>query len=284
MRKTKNLKFKRILPIALILFFFTCVFAFGSDRVEVPLTNPAKPALVKVSIMKGSIFVKGTSGKQVIVEAKVLPKKKGEFEEEKKEVDKKAKGMKLIKTSGTGLEVEEENNVVKVRTMSMGNGVEVVIHVPYSTSLNIRANMGDVVEVTNVSGDLEANNMTGPVKMTGVGGSVVAHSMTGAVTVVFDKINLTKPMSFSSMSGDIDVTFPKNLKANVKMNTAQGEIYSDFNIQVTPGPGKVIKKKKEKNGKFKVVFDRTQYGTINGGGEEISFKTMTGSIYIRAKK
>ena len=144
--------------------------------------------------------------------------------------------------------------------------------------------MGEVVEVKNVTGDLEVNNLTGSIKMTGVGGSVVAHSMSGDVTVIFDKIDLSKPMSFSSMSGDIDVTFPKNLKANVKMNTSGGDIYSDFNIRIKPGPGKVIRKSKEKDGKFKVIFDKTQYGTINGGGEEISFKTMTGSIYIRAKK
>jgi hypothetical protein len=41
-----------------------------ADRVTVPLTNPAKPAFVEVSVLSGSIRVTGYEGKEVIVEAK----------------------------------------------------------------------------------------------------------------------------------------------------------------------------------------------------------------------
>jgi hypothetical protein len=41
-----------------------------ADRVTVPLTNPAKPAFVEVSVLSGSIKVTGYEGKEVIVEAK----------------------------------------------------------------------------------------------------------------------------------------------------------------------------------------------------------------------
>ncbi len=44
------------------------------DRVTVPLTNPAKPALVKVDLLMGSIKVTGYEGKEVIVEATVREK------------------------------------------------------------------------------------------------------------------------------------------------------------------------------------------------------------------
>jgi hypothetical protein len=36
-------------------------------------------------------------------------------------------------------------------------------------------------------------------------------------------------------------------------------------------------------GKFRVQFDRTMYGTINGGGVEASFNTLNGKILIRKK-
>ena len=44
------------------------------DRVTVPLTNPAKPALVKVDLLMGSIKVMGYEGKEVIVESTVREK------------------------------------------------------------------------------------------------------------------------------------------------------------------------------------------------------------------
>jgi hypothetical protein len=37
------------------------------------------------------------------------------------------------------------------------------------------------------------------------------------------------------------------------------------------------------NAKFEVKFDRTTYGTINGGGVEASFSTLNGRIVIRKK-
>ena len=41
------------------------------DRAVVPLTDPSKPAKLEVSIMRGSITVKGYQGKEIIVEARV---------------------------------------------------------------------------------------------------------------------------------------------------------------------------------------------------------------------
>jgi hypothetical protein len=38
-----------------------------------------------------------------------------------------------------------------------------------------------------------------------------------------------------------------------------------------------------KGGPFKVEFDRTIYGTINGGGTEANFRSMNGRILIRKK-
>lgn len=278
MRKTKNLRVKMLVRAGLILLFFTSVMVYAVDRVEVPLTNPSKPALVKVNILRGSIFVMGTAGKQVIVESTSREQKKAEV------TDEKAKGMKLIRSSLTGLEVEEEENVVSVRTSAWSGAVDLTIQVPYSTALNLKTLNDGKIKVEKVSGELEVNNLNGPITMDNVSGTVVAHTLNGGVTVTFDKINLDKPMSFSTLNGEIDVTFPKNLKANVKMKTSYGDIYSDFEITMKQGPAKVVKKSKEEGGKFKVSFDKTQYGVINGGGEEFNFKTLHGNIYIRAKK
>ena len=90
-------------------------------------------------------------------------------------------------------------------------------------------------------------------------------------------------MSFTTLNGDIDVTLPKNAKFNLKMKSQQGEIFSDFKLKMQPAPAPVKKPVKQK-GKYMVKFDKTIYALLNGGGEEVYFKTFHGDIYIRAKK
>ena len=58
------------------------------------------------------------------------------------------------------------------------------------------------------------------------------HALNGKVLVTLDKVTADKPMSFSSLNGDIDVTLPADMKARVKLKTDNGEVYSDFDIKV----------------------------------------------------
>src|SRR4030042_2000714 len=73
---------KRIANIVVlaILVAGTCGWAMSQtkeeppDRAVVPLSNPAKPAKIEVSVIRGSITVKAYEGKEVIVEARVREK------------------------------------------------------------------------------------------------------------------------------------------------------------------------------------------------------------------
>jgi DUF4097 and DUF4098 domain-containing protein YvlB len=105
------------------------------------------------------------------------------------------------------------------------------------------------------------------------------------VLVTFDKVAPEKAMSFSTMNGDIDVTFPTNIKANVEMKTNNGEIYTDYDIKLQEKPRKVVEKNTgRKGGKYQIKIEKTLYGTINGGGPEIQFTSFNGDILIRKAK
>ena len=67
----------------------------------------------------------------------------------------------------------------------------------------------------DIEGDIEANNLNGRVTLKNVSGTVNAHSLNGEVTAVLDSVDPSKPLSFSTMNGDIDVTLPSDLKAKV---------------------------------------------------------------------
>lgn len=254
-----------------------------TDRATVPFSDPSKPGFIEASVYNGSVIVRGYEGKEVIIEAKI--REKLVSEEKEKEENEKARGMRRISgSSGTGLEVEEEDNVMDISVSSMKQTVDLTLQVPFNTSMEIGSyNNGEVV-IENITGEIEANNYNGKVTLTGISGSVVAHTYNGAVTVSFKQISPDKPMSFSTWNGDVDVTYPATVKANVKMGSEMGDVYSDFDIQVKQAPQKVVEDEREEGGGYKISFEKAVYGSINGGGPEYQFKTYHGDIFIRKAK
>ena len=244
----------------------------GVDRVSVTLSDPARPALVKASLVSGGITVKAYDGKEVIVEARARNHESGRSDS----------NMKRIIVSSTGLAVEEENNEVRINTDSYMRATDLSISVPVHTSLKLSAvNSGDIV-VTGVEGELDVNDVNGSVTLNNVSGSAVAHALNGRLLATFTRINPQKPMAFSSLNGDIDVTFPADLKANLSLKSDRGEIFSDFDVQVqASAPQQTVEDNRKQGGKYRVRIDRAVHGTINGGGPEYQFTNFNGGIYIR---
>jgi len=256
-----------------------CSLALAQDtgeRVVVPARNTTHARKVDVNLMGGSITVKAYAGKEVIVEARGGS---GRSERER-EPDKAAEGMRRLDLPARGLSVEEENNVVTVRMQRAQRG-ELVISVPPDTSLKLNTMHGEIA-VEGVKGELDISSMNGKITLTNVSGSVLANTMNGTMKVTMDAVDANKPLSFSSMNGTIDVMLPADFKANVKLRTDHGEVYSDFDFKL--GGGAITQKNDSSEGKFKVTMDRTITGTINGGGTDATFKTYNGTIYLRKKK
>lgn len=268
--------FKSLLLISLLGLSTSIAFAAAAqsnaDRVSVPLSDPARPAFVKAHLLTGSITVKGYEGKEVVVEARVR-----NSEDEKSE-----SGMRRIPMNSTGLEVEEENNRVNIGAASTQRAVDLTISVPVRSSLSLHTvNDGDI-SVSNVDGELDVNDVNGSVTLTGVSGTAVAHALNGKVLVTFNRINASKPMAFSSLNGDIDVTFPADLKANLVISSDRGEVFSDYEVALAARtPQQVKEDSRGQGGHYQVKVDKTIHGTINGGGQEIQFRNFNGSIYIR---
>ncbi len=280
------MKKQHYLTVCITILFLAGAFLYAqekpSDRAAVPFSNPSKPGRLEVGVHNGGITVKGYDGKEVIVEAKMRERL---VEDEKKEASEKSKGLRMIRVAtGTGLEIEEEDNEMEVSVASLKQTVDLIIQVPYATSLELSAfNNGDI-SVENVTGEIEANNHNGRLTLTGISGSLVANTFNGNVTVTFTKVDADKPMSFSTWNGDIDVTFPASIKAKVKMKSERGDVYSDFDIQIDKTPQKVEEDEREEGGGYTISFDRYIFGAINGGGPEYAFKNFNGDIYIRKGK
>ena len=88
-------------------------------------------------------------------------------------------------------------------------------------------------------------------------------------------------MAFNSLNGDVDVTFPSGLAANVQLQTDNGEIYSDFDFTADPAAPRVKQEKTRGDKGYRVVVESGVRGSIGGGGREIQMKTFNGNIYLR---
>jgi DUF4097 and DUF4098 domain-containing protein YvlB len=253
------------------------LLAQDASRISVPLSDPSRPGTVKVSLMNSCFAIEGYDGKEITIESagrggdRTVPKP-----------PRGAEGMKRIEPSGNGLSVEEDNNMVRIHS-SAGTTGELLIRVPYSTSLKLECMNGGEIKVNRVAGDIELQNLNGAVTATNVSGSIVAHSLNGRVLVTMDKITPGKPMSFTSMNGDVDVTLPPDTKGTLRMKTDHGEIYSDFDVKVGASSGPVVEDGRAKGGKYRIKVDQTTVGTINGGGPDFKLQTFNGNIFIRNK-
>jgi DUF4097 and DUF4098 domain-containing protein YvlB len=285
---------KNMKKVFFILLVLASVIALrsqdtSSDRVVVPFSDPSKPGLVKTSLINGGITIKGYEGKDVIIETKprghVVGEDDGEDDEAEDESGNKHQGMKRLSGASGSLDVEESKNVMEISVPSWKMDVDVTVQVPMNTSLELNAvNNGDI-KVENVNGDIEVGNVNGGIILSRVGGSVVAQTVNGDVKASFARLDGKKPLSLITLNGDVDITLPAATKASFKLKIDnQGEIYSDFELNLQNKTEKTVEDKRGHGGHYRVTIDKTVFGSINGGGQEVTLQTFNGDILLRKAK
>jgi len=241
------------------------------ESITIPLSNPGEDGQLKIGLLYGSIFVEAHQGKEVIVET---------TGKEKSKPSKTKNGMRRIGDTSLEFSVEEYNNKVVIRSKKHNKRVDFKIRVPENFSLDLRATNNGNINVEGVNGEMEISNLNGAITLKNIGGSVIADALNKDIVVTFTKGYEKSPMAFTSLNGDLDITFPNSLTANVKAKTDNGEIFTDFEMKMTRDVRK--DEKKSSSGVYKVTIDKWVTGTINGGGAELLFKTMNGDIMIRS--
>lgn len=255
------------------------------DKINVPLDDPGRSVRVVAELIAGGITVRGADIKNVTVETTSRDGREGRETRGHRHSEPKADGMKRLDLPGnSGLEITEQNNVVTIKKAPWDGAANLVITVPRRSSLQLKClNDGDI-QVDGVEGEIDANNLNGNVTLRNVAGSVLAHSLNGEVLAVLNRIDTSKPMSFSTLNGDIDVTLPPDLKANVVMKTDHGDIYSDFEVKVNAPVISGHDAGRQPDGTYRLRFDRALRGTIGGGGPEFKFTSFNGQVYLRKRK
>jgi hypothetical protein len=273
------MKNKIITIVSVLVLGVTAAWAQGGNEFTIPLSDPAKRGTLKAHLNYGSITVKGTARKDVLVGYK--QEKDDDDDDRNKKSGSTTDGLKRIGGGGMEIEASENNNMVKVGSDSWNTKTNLIIEIPSNMDLKVSTyNDGDIM-ITNIQGEVELTNYNGEITALNISGSVVATTYNGEIKVTFDKVTDGTPMSYSTYNGDIDITFPASLKATFKMKTDQGEIFTGFDMAVgSSGP---VQKKDGKSGGFKLVIDEWKKGDVNGGGAEITMRNYNGDIKIRKK-
>ncbi len=273
--KLQNIK----LTIVSLLFLLTAHLT-AQETVTIPLSNPAKAGTLKMSIINGSITIKGTSGKEVIV--KGTRKEETDRHRSHRKNKGNKEGLKKISVNSLEFSASEYDNEVRVRSSNHGK-TDFEIQVPKNFSLKISTvNRGDIY-VENVNGTMDISNTNGKITLKDISGSVSADALNRDIIVNFVKVTPNVAMAFSSLNGDIDITFPKTIKADIKVKSDRGEIYTDFDLKAKPSKAKITKGESGKGNSYRVKVEKWIEGSINGGGAEILFKNFNGDVIIRSK-
>lgn len=254
----------------------------AQDKITVPLRDPARPATVVVNLIQGSVSIKGYSGKEVLIDSTSQGPDRRATRRRTRDIPE---GMHRVDIDGSQLDVVEDNNVVTVRGGRTATE-NMSIQVPTNTSVKLRVVNGGMVSVEGISGEIDVDNVNGNVAVAGATGPVLAHSTNGKVSASLNQLPSGKPVSLSTMNGDIDLTLPGDAKTKIVMKTENGDIVTDFDIKIDPtSNAPIIEDNRDKGGKYRIRRGRTLTGTINGGGTgDIQITSYNGRLMIQKKK
>src|SRR5205814_4747690 len=140
-----------------------------AQRVTMAFSDPSRPGSLDVSIVMGSITVKGTNRRDVLVEGRP----RSGAQPRRRPQEEPPPGLRRLTQNG-GFTVAEDKNQITVEVDRATLQIDLTIEVPQRINLDLETVMGSV-SVEGVDGELEIESVNGAVTLTNVGGSVVAH-------------------------------------------------------------------------------------------------------------
>ncbi|WP_245539548.1 DUF4097 family beta strand repeat-containing protein [Pontibacter roseus] len=178
--------------------------------------------------------------------------------------------------TGMGLSVAKDKNTLTITKASRQDG-NYTIRVPKNASVRFEETnwTGGDLSINDVAGEIELKLNNGNATLTNITGPVVANATSSDMVIKFASLNQSKPSAISTVAGTVDIHLPSNTKADFKLKTIQGEIYSDFDMNIA---------KDSKSNLPRVTGGNNIEGKTNGGGVEMNLYTISGDMYIRKSK
>lgn len=155
--------------------------------------------------------------------------------------------------AGTGGRNSVQNNDVSV---------EWEVQVPRGVNFTARTVNGGI-DATGMTGRTIARTVNGGIKLetSGIG---EAATVNGGIDATLGRSDWTDEIAFRTTNGSVEVTFTRDLNAQVNAGTVTGNIDTDFPLEV--------------RGRF---LNRRISGTVGSGGRMLTLETTNGNIRLR---
>ena len=224
--KTSRL-YSSLIPVASVatLLLVTAITTPRAQAEEntttIKFSDPAKPGTIKVKLKMGDVVITGTDDKMVTVQT--------EFESE--DAPTRDDGLRVLSESAT-YSLTEKDNVVTLDTgdswAGFSNDAEFNVLVPRNTNVVVANGFGGEIIISNIDGDIEVKSLNGEITLDGFSGGALIETMNGEIMAKVRKLSENKPLSFTSMNGEIDIRLPADAQAKVRLRTQNGAILTDF--------------------------------------------------------
>ena len=242
----------------------------SAENITVPLSRPADPLTLKIDLMSSRIEVIGEERKDAQLSVTMMGGGRNV---------KTPSGTKPLAGGAGSLEVEERDNVISVDSEMPMVKAAIVARVPRRANLSLSTVQDGEIIVRDVTGTLQLENVDGPITATNINGAVIAESVSNTINVGFATINPSEATALSSISGDITVTLPAKAGVELRVDSAQGQIESDFELDLKASKPTIVRNE-GRNG-MSVRIEDVVVATVNGGGPVIKLKTLSGNIRIK---
>jgi len=223
---------------------------------------------IMVNNLYGEILIEGHSGSELIITVAGL-----------KSAPERADGLRSLygarnDNTGIGLSVTEENNAFEITGATrQAEDAKYKFLVPNNVSISFDCSSpfaDEDIIIKDYSGEIEAKILNGGIEFENLTGPAVLYAINGDVIGTFLTVNQENPISITSVNGDVDVSLPSDTKADLKLSSVNGEIFTDMDIEFDEDEMPRIGGRKVK-------------GKLNGGGVDIHLITINENIYLRKK-
>jgi hypothetical protein len=212
------------LLLAGLPLLFAALSLHAANSSEVRFTDPTKPGRLKVYISNGELHI--TPGDKPGV---VTVNSQGELKAAKVV---REDGLRVLSDASDVFSLTSDGNKAELTYgrdgLPGGAEANLTITVPKDTTLEIQNGWGGSVDVKDIEGDLSLKAMNCDVTLSDVSGATSIETMNGAIQANYRSLPAGKPISISTMNGEVTLRVPEDAKANVRFRTHNGSILTDF--------------------------------------------------------
>jgi hypothetical protein len=217
----KTIRIHTLLLVASALALAPVGFARSDQSTSsISFSDPTKPGTLKIRVWQGDVVIHGSDVKEITVKS----------DSEDSTPTPRKDGMRVLSTSSS-YSLTEKGNVAILEYGSDGwaaGSADFDITVPTSTSIVVANSIRGEFECDDISGDIDVRSTNGDVKLNGVSGGALVETVNGEIKVNVKSLAQARPLSFTSMNGEVEIHAPADLKAAIRFRTHRGVILTNF--------------------------------------------------------